>query len=391
MVLGVLLPAVAIADALTEKVRVLRKEVDDAEATYHSTIGSEKQSEAWDASRRTLDRNVPDILALIRREPTSETASETLAWIVTNSRNSSRPYSIDVVQLLRDCYGMNPKIGKVCCALGDSWAWEIMRPTGEFLQTAAERNPERSVRAQATFALARLTKDKAGYIESWNNAPPSVAAQLAKYMSGDLQAWKNEDLGTVSRQAESLFKKVLEEYGDCRDLALGDKGEPAQSLACQAKAELRELQCLSVGKLAPELEGEDLDGHKLKLGDFRGKTVVLTFWASWCAPCMRMLPQERALVERMKDKPFAMIGVNGDSDRVALKAVVKQERITWPSFWTGGPGGPIPTAWNIRYWPTVYVLDPEGKIRFKANAGIGLEEVVDRLSSEFSQSRVQRN
>jgi thiol-disulfide isomerase/thioredoxin len=284
---------------------------------------------------------------------------------------------------------MNPEIGKVCRAIGETWAWEILRPTAEFLRTVAERNPERFARAQATFALARLKKDKAGYIECWNNAPPSVVAELAKYMSGDLEAWKKEDLSAVSREAEILFETVLEKYGDCPDLALGAEGEPPESLAGQAKAELYELRHLRVGSLAPELEGEDLDGQRLKLRDFRGKVVVLSFWASWCAPCMRMLPQERALVERMKDKPFAMIGANGDSDRVAVKAVLKRERIVWPSFWTGGPRGAIPTAWNVRYWPTVYVLDPEGRIRFKANASIGLEEVVDGLLCESRQSRAQ--
>lgn len=88
---AILLVAVAIADPSTEKVSVLRKEVDDAEATYRSTIGSERQREAWDTLRQTLDRDVPQILELIRHEPTSDTASETLTWIVTNPRNSSRP------------------------------------------------------------------------------------------------------------------------------------------------------------------------------------------------------------------------------------------------------------------------------------------------------------
>jgi thiol-disulfide isomerase/thioredoxin len=388
-VLGTLLLAVANADPLGEKVSALRKEIEDAEAAYQSTGGSEKQREAGDTLRRTLDRNVPRILELIGQEPMSETTSETLTWIVANPRNSARPYGLDVVQLLRDQHGMNPKIGKVCRALGASWPWEIMRPTAEFLRTVADRNPDRTARAQATFALACLTKDKAGYIESWKYAPPSVVAELAKYVSGDLEKWKNEDLSTVRRQAESLFEAVIEKYADCPDLTQGAESEAAASLACQAKAELYELRHLMVGNLAPDLQGEDLEGRTLKLRDFRGKVVVVTFWASWCGPCMRMLPQERALVERMQGKPFAMIGVNGDSDRAGVKVVVREEGISWPSFWTGGPRGPIPTAWNVKYWPTVYVLDPEGRIRFKANAGIGLEEVVDRLLSETSQSRVQ--
>jgi thiol-disulfide isomerase/thioredoxin len=389
-VLGGMRLAGGLADPPAEQVSVLRREVDDAEAAYHRSTGADERHEMWEKFRRASDRNVPRILELIRQAPTSETALETLAWIVANPRNGSRPYALEVVQLLRDHHGVNPEVGRVCRTLGESWAWEILRPTAEFLRTAAERNPNRLVRAQATFALARLTKDKAGYRESWESAPPSVVALLNQCLSGDLDAWKKEDLTTVTRQAERLFETVIDKYADCADQAQQGQERQPVLLAEQAKAELHELGHLAVGKVAPEVEGEDLDGRKLRLSDFRGKVVVLTFWASWCAPCMRMVPQERALVDRLKDKPFACIGVNGDSDRVALKAVREQQGITWPSFWSGGPAGPIPTAWNVRYWPTVYVLDPEGKIRFKANAGAGVEEVVDRLLLELADQQRAR-
>lgn len=84
-----------------------------------------------------------------------------------------------------------------------------------------------------------------------------------------------------------------------------------------------------------------------------------------------MYPHERSLVTRFQDQPFAIVGVNSDTDREALARVVQKENITWRSFWNGpeGPGGPIAAAWNVRGWPTVYVLDDDGVIRYKGHGG----------------------
>src|SRR6185436_3475527 len=81
-----------------------------------------------------------------------------------------------------------------------------------------------------------------------------------------------------------------------------------------------------------------------------------------------MFPHERSLVARLKDDPFALIGVNSDTDAAAKKKKeLVDEKITWRSFWNGpkGTSGPISTAWNVSGWPTLYLIDDEGKIRFK--------------------------
>ena len=153
-------------------------------------------------------------------------------------------------------------------------------------------------------------------------------------------------------------------------------------LAERAKAELFELDRLGVGRIAPQIEGEDLDGRKMKLDDYRGKVVVLVFWGTWCGPCMRMVPDERKLVERMGGKPFALIGINSDNNKARVKAAVEKEGITWASFRDGTAPGPIAKAWNVQSWPTVYVLDPQGVIRYRNVQGAALEHAVDALIRE---------
>ena len=99
-----------------------------------------------------------------------------------------------------------------------------------------------------------------------------------------------------------------------------------------------------------------------------------------------MYPHERSLVKRMKDKPFALLGINSDKKERVLEAI-KRENITWPSWWDGGStGGPIATRWNVRGWPTIYVLDHKGVIRYKGVRGEAMDKAVDALLAEMEES-----
>ncbi len=98
-----------------------------------------------------------------------------------------------------------------------------------------------------------------------------------------------------------------------------------------------------------------------------------------------MYPHERSLVKRLENEPFALIGVNSDADLEQLKPRLVEEQITWRSFWNGpeGTGGPISKKWNVSGWPTIYVLDHEGKIRFKGVRGEAMDKAVDQLLAEM--------
>jgi hypothetical protein len=101
-----------------------------------------------------------------------------------------------------------------------------------------------------------------------------------------------------------------------------------------------------------------------------------------------MYPHERSLVKRLENKPFALLGINSDSDKEKLKEAMTKERITWRSWWDGGStSGPIAKGWNVRGWPTVYVLDHKGVIRFKGPREKKLDEAVDQLLKEMEEEQ----
>ncbi len=100
-----------------------------------------------------------------------------------------------------------------------------------------------------------------------------------------------------------------------------------------------------------------------------------------------MYPHERSLVKRLEGKPFALIGINSDQERDQLKDIMQKEEITWRSFWDGGsPRGPIAREWKVNSWPTIYVLDPKGMIRYMHVRGEAMDEAVDTLLKELEQA-----
>jgi hypothetical protein len=103
-----------------------------------------------------------------------------------------------------------------------------------------------------------------------------------------------------------------------------------------------------------------------------------------------MFPHERSLVKKMEGKPFALVGVNSDGDKKALKETMEKEQITWRSFWDKNTSGPIASSWNIRGWPTLYVIDDKGVIRHKWVGSPGekvMDESIEKLVADAEGSK----
>src|SRR5947199_9129305 len=96
-----------------------------------------------------------------------------------------------------------------------------------------------------------------------------------------------------------------------------------------------------------------------------------------------MYPHERSLVKKLADKPFALIGVNSDPSRDTVKNAVASENLTWRTFMDGGTGGPIASAWGIRGWPSIFVIDHKGIIRFRDVRGDAMDRAVEQLLREM--------
>jgi len=99
------------------------------------------------------------------------------------------------------------------------------------------------------------------------------------------------------------------------------------------------------------------------------------------------LPTLKALVQRLENEPFALIGINTDDNKDDFRKKMSEHGVTWRSAWQGSTGGPIPKRWGVRGYPSIYVLDHKGVIRFTGVRGEGIGKAVDELLAEMKADK----
>jgi peroxiredoxin len=131
------------------------------------------------------------------------------------------------------------------------------------------------------------------------------------------------------------------------------------------------------GAEAPDFVLNDISGKPVRLSDFRGKVVLLEFWATWCAPCVMAIPELNELQEKYLDEDFVMLAVSADDDIEALESFYEEYHITYPVLFDDKG---VNNDFGIYSLPTSIIIGKDGKIS-KRHMGYA-PDVLDELVSE---------
>jgi len=359
-----------------EQLKAIRGAQEEASREYHEGLEGAKSEEQ---TRETTDEflakvveNSDRALDLARHHPQDPAALDALVFVIRTAKSGPSDRSERAIGLLRRNHPRDERMGDVCQQL----FFLFHLPAAErLIRTVLDESPDHAARGLACHALAHYLTYQARMVRRLRDKPADVEDYVKTRGKEPMEKLLREkDPKALEEEAARHLERAISEYGGVK---YGNR-----TLAECARGELFELHRLGIGKAAPEIEGEDVDGKSFKLSDYRGKVIVLTFSGNWCGPCRAMYPRERELVERFKDESFVVLSVNTDEDRKTLRTSIACGEITWRCWWDGGVEGPITTRWSPEVFPTVYVLDSHGVIRYQNVQGEDLDQAVNVLMRE---------
>jgi hypothetical protein len=259
------------------KYQVLAREFSDAANAYYSKAKTdEERSEAL----ARLEKLPPRFLELARQDPQDPVALDALIqvvntelWLENNTPHpgfgKDSPEVRAIAILLRDHVGSD-KIGAACGRI----RYGFRRECETFLRTVLEKNPNREIKALACLQLGQFLNARLQRLDVIKERPGMARRYEGLFGRDYLEALGRQDRAEATREVEALFERAAGEFGDVK-VPYGD------TVGEKARSELHEIRHLSVGKPAQEIDGEDQDGRRFRLSDYRGKVVLLYFWSEY--------------------------------------------------------------------------------------------------------------
>lgn len=170
-----------------------------------------------------------------------------------------------------------------------------------------------------------------------------------------------------------------------RDVVDGGEGIP-ERIRSAAAADLERipiLRKLVVGNPAIAIKANTSDGKEITLDSYKGKVLLLDFWASWCMPCRQEMPNVKKAYNDFHGKGFEILGISLDDSSAKFSSYVDEQEIPWPQVFDGkGWNSEVGKLYAINSIPATFLLDRSGKIRYRDLRGEDLYEAIKTLIAE---------
>ena len=188
------------------------------------------------------------------------------------------------------------------------------------------------------------------------------------------------EIANQHQEMLKVFEKLEERYPDDHDVLdelvrIHEKlGNSELAKEYRQKADpTSEL----IGRVVPNFSTTDLDGKLISLSDYRGKVVLLDFWAVWCGPCLTEIPNVKRVYDTYKDQGFDIIGVSLDTDETRLRNYLKKNNIAWRQIFSGQKWkSPLAEQYHIRSIPAPWLIARDGTLISREARGVKLEQLV---------------
>lgn len=182
-------------------------------------------------------------------------------------------------------------------------------------------------------------------------------------------------------QGEKLFRQLQSDFPDTQ---AGKKVAEIMPMLLEQKAAAQTRSALKVGATFPDFQETDVAGQPLSLAKYKGKVVLVDFWATWCGPCVAELPNVIAAYQKYHDKGFEIVGVSLDEKKDDLEKFTKEKGMTWQQYFDGkGWQSKLGKKYGITAIPATFLLDRDGKIIATDLRGPALEaELAKQLAGK---------